>query len=98
MVTNTGWKARQTVTSESAPVIPIAEDRDTLLERYGCGPIHFSGTENGLYERHLLLDNAAPPAAADARTQFEAFAHSVRDVLSQRWALTEQTYEQRNPK
>jgi len=36
--------------------------------------------------------------AADARARFDAFAHSVRDVLSQRWVLTERTYEQRNPK
>jgi len=98
MGTNTAWNARQTVTGESAPVIPIAKDRDALLERYGCGPIHFSGTESGLYERHLLFDNAVPLDAADARAQFEAFARSVRDVLSQRWALTERTYEQRNPK
>src|SRR5215831_21044672 len=98
MGTNTARDNRQTVIRESAPVIPIGRDREALLERYGCGPIHFSGTENGLYERHLLFDSAAPLDAADARARFEAFAHSVRDVLSQRWVLTERTYEQRNPK
>ena len=45
-----------------------------------------------------LFDNVIDPAAADARERFEAVARSVRDVLSQRWVLTEETYEQRNPK
>ena len=31
-----------------------------LLKQYGCGPIEFSGTENALYERHLLFDNGEP--------------------------------------
>ncbi len=37
-------------------------------------------------------------AAATPRDQFEAFARSVRDILSQRWVLTEKTYERQNPK
>jgi len=60
--------------------------------------MHFTGTDNGLYERHLLFDNVIDSAAADARDRFEAFARSVRDVLSQRWTLTEDTYERENPK
>ena len=28
-----------------------------LLEQYGCGPIQFTGTNDALYERHLLFDN-----------------------------------------
>ena len=32
------------------------------------------------------------------RERFEAFARSVRDVLSQRWVLTEDTYNRVNPK
>ena len=56
-----------------------------LLERYGCGPIRFSGTTDGLYDRHLLFDNVVEPSSAGAREQFEAVARSVRDVLSQRW-------------
>jgi len=69
-----------------------------LLDQYGRGPMHFTGTDNGLYERHLLFDNVIDSAAADARDRFEAFARSVRDVLSQRWTLTEDTYERENPK
>jgi len=69
-----------------------------LLDQYGRGPMHFTGTDNGLYERHLLFDNVIDSAAADARDRFEAFARSVRDVLSQRWTITEDTYERENPK
>jgi glucan phosphorylase len=57
-----------------------------LLRQYGCGPIEFAGTVNVLYERHLAFDNVVKPAAVDARERFEAFAHSVGDILSQRWA------------
>ncbi len=51
-----------------------------------------------LYERHLLFDNAIDMEAATPRDRFEAFARSVRDILSQRWVLTEKTYERQNPK
>ena len=69
-----------------------------LLEQYSSGPIHFAGSDSGLYERHLLFDNVIDIASADARDRFEAFARSGRDVLSQRWTLTENTYERENPK
>jgi glycogen phosphorylase len=69
-----------------------------LLDQYGCGPIQFFGTSNALYDRHLLFDNVIDPKAQRSRDQFEAAARSVRDVLSQRWVLTEKTYETRNPK
>ena len=69
-----------------------------LLEQYGCGPIRFSGTNDGLYERHLLFDDVVAPSAAGAHERFKAAAHSVRDVLSQRWVLTETTYDRENPK
>src|SRR5262249_25569964 len=69
-----------------------------LLKQYGCGPIEFTGTHNGLYERHLLFDNVVDPAAAAPRDRYEAIARSVRDVLSQRWVHTQITYERANPK
>ena len=70
----------------------------TLTAKYGCGPVQFSGTDEALYERHLLFDSGVDLAAATARDRFEALARSVRDVLSQRWLLTEKTYEEQNPK
>ena len=51
-----------------------------------------------LYERHLFFDNVTDVADTGARDRFEAFARSVRDVLSRRWALTQSTYERRDPK
>jgi glycogen phosphorylase len=76
-------------------VIPVTEK---LVAKYGCGPVHFSGRDEALYERHLLFDSGVDVAAATARDRFEALARSVRDVLSQRWLLTEKTYEEKNPK
>jgi starch phosphorylase len=69
-----------------------------LLDQYGCGPVPFAGDEAAFYERHLMFDGAIDVAAASARDRFEAFARSVRDVLAQRWVLTERTYEQLNVK
>jgi starch phosphorylase len=69
-----------------------------LRDQYGCGPVDFSGTESALYERHLLFDNVVNPTAAGPRERYEAFARSVRDILSQRWLLTEETYERENAK
>ena len=69
-----------------------------LRTQYGCGPVHFAGTDDALYERHLLFDIGLDPAESTARDRFEALARSVRDILSQRWLLTEKTYQQQNAK
>jgi starch phosphorylase len=69
-----------------------------LLDRFNCGPVKFSGADNALYERHLTFDQVIPVAAAQPRDRFEAVAHAIRDVLSQRWIRTEQTYQERNVK
>ena len=77
----------------------LLPDADRLLKtQYGCGPVQFAGTSDALYERHLLFDIGLDPARATARDRFEALARSVRDILSQRWLLTEKTYEQQNVK
>ena len=49
-----------------------------LHSQYGCGPIEFAGTDNALYERHLVFDNVVDLAAAGPREHFEAIARSVR--------------------
>jgi len=72
-------------------------DGEKLLKQYGCGPIPFMASD-GLYERHLLFDNIKDLAGLTGRERYEAFARSLRDVLSQRWILTEKTYERENPK
>jgi starch phosphorylase len=71
---------------------------DALRLQYGCGPVQFSGADEALYNRHLLFDGVIDPFKATPRAQFEAMARSLRDVISQRWLLTERTYERRNPK
>ena len=72
-------------------------DLAALLKQYGCGPIQFTG-QDGLYERHLQFDNVLDSKAIGPRERYEAAARSLRDVLSQRWMLTEHTYERENPK
>src|SRR6185312_15496703 len=69
-----------------------------LLDRYGCGPIHFLGTGDALYERHLMFDNVVNPDEVGPRQHYEAVARSIRDVLSQRWHRTQGTYDRENPK
>jgi glycogen phosphorylase len=88
-------------TAESARVTPRTPEEwrvSELLKQYGCGPIPFVGSENALYERHLVFDRVIDPKVATARERFEAVAHSIRDVLAQRWMLTRSTYNKANPK
>jgi glycogen phosphorylase len=80
------------------PAHAESQNSSKLIEQYGCGPIHLAGPDSGLYERHLFFDNVIPSGAAEERDRFEAFARSVRDILSQRWALTEDIYDRANPK
>src|SRR5467141_4389184 len=85
----------------SAKVVPITSSPASvsqILEQYGCGPIPFAGTEDALYERHLVFDRVIDQKVASARERFEAFSRSVRDILAQRWMLTKNTYEQQNAK
>jgi starch phosphorylase len=85
--------ARRAATPRAATV-----DMAGLRRQYGCGPVEMTGTADALYERHLFFDNVADPATVGARERYEAFARSVRDVLSQRWVRTDETYERQNPK
>jgi starch phosphorylase len=89
-------KARQQKRSVSAA--STGRDIAKLLQQYGCGPVQFTGTDEALYERHLLFDNVMDLASIGDRERFEAVARSVRDLLSQRWIHTEQTYEHESPK
>jgi glycogen phosphorylase len=75
-----------------------SDDMKKLLEQYGCGPVQFTGTNDALYERHLVFDNVMEVTTIGTRERFEAIARSVRDVLSQRWVRTEKTYERENAK
>src|SRR6201981_16337 len=84
---------------ESAKIIPMATKGDKaseLLQRYGGDGFRVAESKGALYERHLVFDRAIDPKVASARERFEAFAHSVRDILAQRWVQTKNTYEQQN--
>jgi starch phosphorylase len=74
------------------------ETKQSLLERYNCGPVKLSGDSNAFYERHFTFDQVIAETETTERDKFEAVARSVRDVLSQRWLKTEQTYRQCNAK
>jgi glycogen phosphorylase len=75
---------------------PISQEK--WLARFNCGPIKFSDSENALYERHLTFDKVKSLSTVTSRDRFEAVARSVRDLVSQRWIKTEQTYQDRNVK
>jgi starch phosphorylase len=66
------------------------------LARYECGPLRFTGVDN--YDRHVVFDHAVSLDTAGERQRFEAVARALRDLLTQRWLLTEQTYEHANSK
>jgi glycogen phosphorylase len=82
-----------TMQKAAVPPTPSTDGWAELRQQYGCGPVEFTGADNALYERHLLFDNIIEPTAATLRERFEAFVRSVRDILAQRWVLTEATYE-----
>ena len=93
--------SRKGATAVAARVTPKTPEEwrvSELLRQYGCGPIPFAGSENAFYERHLIFDRVIDPRVAVARERFEAFAHSIRDILAQRWLLTRSTYNKANPK
>ena len=61
-----------------------SDEASKLHDRYGCGPVQFTGAYNALYERHVVFDNIMEATTIGARERFEAIARSVRDILSQR--------------
>src|SRR5919106_2680456 len=87
------------IQKRSADAKTITSDEGSKLhDRYGCGPVQFTGAYNALYERHLVFDNVMEATTIGARERFEAIARSVRDILLQRWVHTEKTYERGNAK
>src|SRR5258707_750536 len=80
------------------PAVAGSPDVFKLLQQYCCGPVRFVGTDEALYERHLLFDKVVDPVAVCSRERFEALAASVQGILLQRWLLTENTCARSNPK
>jgi glycogen phosphorylase len=67
-----------------------------ILNRYECGPFRFA--DDDYYDRHLVFDHVIPEDSASPRERFEALASSIRDLLTQRWLLTDRTRDSRNSK
>jgi starch phosphorylase len=88
------------MSSKSMAVVKTAspEALSKLSSQYGLGPGDLANTLHDIYERHLLFDNGVDPIVTNAREHYEAFARSVRDVLSQRWIHTRKTYRDANRK
>jgi glycogen phosphorylase len=57
-----------------------------------------SGADHSDYDRHLVFDHVVSKEEASQRERFEAVARSLRDLLTQRWLLSQQTHDQENPK
>src|SRR6188474_2659771 len=57
-----------------------------------------SGQVAATYDQHLLFDHAVSLEGASQRERFEAVARSLRDLLTQRWLLTQETHDKENPK
>lgn len=69
------------------------------LKQYECGAFRFTDRENNEhYDRHLVFDHVVAPGEASQRERFEAVASSLRDLLTQRWLLTQETHDRENPK
>jgi glycogen phosphorylase len=85
---------KMAVVSQSA----TSDSIEALAKQYGLSPSDFSTALHALYQRHLLFDNGEDPYATNDREHYEAFAHSVRDILSQRWVATRKAYQQADPK
>ena len=66
----------------ASPKMATSDLISKLIAQYGCGPIKFSGTDEALYERHLLFDNIVDASDVTLRERYEAVARSVRDLLS----------------
>ena len=64
---------------------------------YECGPLRFANADD-IYDRRVAFDHAVSLEKASDRERFEGVARALRDLLTQRWLLTEQTYERANSK
>ena len=63
------------------------------------GEVRFGDNgNNDAYDRHLVLDHVVSVEQASQRERFEAVARSLRDLLTERWLLTQETYDRENPK
>jgi starch phosphorylase len=78
---------------------PAPEDMEKVMKAYECGGFRFTDRADlDYYDRHLVFDHAVAEQNASQRERFEALARSLRDVLTQRWLLTQETQDKENAK
>src|SRR5690349_9927198 len=81
-------------TTSTAKTLPARS-----LEQYECAGFQFANVgDPDSYDRHLAFDHVVAAENASQRERFEALSRTLRDLLTQRWLLTQQTYERENPK
>jgi starch phosphorylase len=69
------------------------------LKQYERGGFRFTDKANhDYYDRHLVFDHVVSVENASQRERFEAVARSLRDLLTQRWLLTQETQDKENAK
>ncbi len=60
------------------------------LKLFECGELKFGKKASvEYYDRHLVFDHVVTLQQASQRDRFEAVARSLRDLLAQRWLLTQ---------
>lgn len=55
-------------------------------------------TDQEIYDWHLQFDHVVMPEDASQRERFEALSRTLRDMLTRRWLLTQETHEKENAK
>jgi starch phosphorylase len=85
------------------PALAVSKSTETQIlseavSKFTIAPTEIANTLHDFHQRHLLFDNGVDPAVTNVREHYEAFARSVREILSQRWVLTNRTYHHENPK
>src|SRR5215475_11221388 len=75
---------------------PQADTKPDVIARYECNGFRFP--DRDYYDRHVVFDHVVGMEAATQRERFEAVAHTLRDVLAQRWIKTAETQDRANPK
>ncbi len=73
----------------------VSAQKKVKQSEFGFSRLHV-GKDS--YQRHLVFDHAVSPESASQRERFEAVARSLRDLLTERWLLTQETQDKENPK
>ena len=76
----------------------VPECRSLRIRSISTSAVRSAFDDYDWYDRRLVFDHVVSEVQASRRERFEALAWSIRDLLAQRWLLTERTYDKNNPK